>query len=199
MWVIYKHTNKINGKVYIGQTSQEPEKRWKKGEGYKDSPKFYAAIQKYGWNNFKHEIIEENILTLEEADNKEAYWIFYYNSINNGYNINLGGEKHARGLDFAKRVSEGQKKNWENNEKRKEKARQYLKKQWQNEEYRNKFLGSNNGNSVKVKCIETNIVFDTLKEAAAWANTSRQNITGVLRGRQKTAGGYHWEYANKEE
>lgn len=66
--------------------------------------------------------------------------------------------------------------------------------QWQNEDYRNKFIGKNNGNAKTIICIETGQIFSTLKEAASWANTSRQNITGVLRGRQNTAAGYHWKY-----
>jgi hypothetical protein len=42
---IYKHTNLINNKVYIGQTSQSPERRWRQGgTGYKDSPRFWQAI-----------------------------------------------------------------------------------------------------------------------------------------------------------
>ena len=198
MWVIYKHTNKINGKIYIGQTSQDPKKRWNYGYGYIDCPKFYAAIQKYGWNNFEHEIIEKNILTIEEADIREIYWIEYYNSVQNGYNINKSAGHHARGIELSKAISEGQKKNWANNPDRKEKASQKFKEQWKNDEYRNKFLGANNGNSKKIICIETNQIFNTLKEAAEWANTSRQNITGVLKNRQKTAAGYHWKYYKEE-
>ena len=121
----------------------------------------------------------------------------YYDSIKNGYNIAEGGGKHSRGEEFGKRISEGQKKNWKNNFERKEKQKQKLLKQWQEEEYRNKFLGSNNGNSTKVKCIETNNIFNTLKEASKWAKTSRQNITGACKGRQKTAAGYHWEYVKE--
>ena len=53
MYIVYQHKNKINGKVYIGITMQDPERRWRHGEGYKSSPHFYAAIQKYGWDNFE--------------------------------------------------------------------------------------------------------------------------------------------------
>ena len=44
-------------KYYIGITSQAVNKRWKNGKGYKSSPYFYNAIQKYGWNNFEHNIL----------------------------------------------------------------------------------------------------------------------------------------------
>ena len=78
-WKIYKHTNLINGKSYIGQTAQEDlNKRWADGHGYyakrknKNNTIFYYAILKYGWENFKHEIIEDGIKTLEEANEREA-------------------------------------------------------------------------------------------------------------------------------
>jgi predicted GIY-YIG superfamily endonuclease len=66
-YCVYKHTNKFNGKVYIGITSQQPEKRWKNGYGYEGNEYFYRAIQKYGWNDgFDHEIIVSGI-TKEAA------------------------------------------------------------------------------------------------------------------------------------
>ena len=91
-WCIYKHTNKINGKVYIGQTCQKPEERWCNGLGYKHNRYFYAAIKKYNWNGFIHEIIEDNIQTKEEANNREIYWISVFDSYYNGYNLTLGGD-----------------------------------------------------------------------------------------------------------
>ena len=87
---IYIHRNKINGKVYIGQTKQPLKSRWNNGYGYKQCTKFWNAIQKYGWDNFEHKLIEDN-LTLDEANRKEQYYIQKYNSIDNGYNISIGG------------------------------------------------------------------------------------------------------------
>lgn len=115
-YIIYMHKNKINGKVYIGQTKQQPEKRWKNGEGYIDSPRFYNAIKKYGWENFSHKILIDN-LTLEEADIQESYYIKLYKATDEryGYNINEGGGSHARGKQLSILISKGQKKNWQNN------------------------------------------------------------------------------------
>ena len=76
-WIIYKHTNKINGLSYIGQTSQKAEERWRDGKGYIGSSYFFNAILKYGWDNFSHEIIEDNIQTQKLANEREQYWIFY--------------------------------------------------------------------------------------------------------------------------
>ena len=92
-WV-YKHTNKINGKVYIGISRQRPYyKRWRNGNGYIHSAHFYSAIQKYGWDNFEHEILYDWV-TKEFAQNKEQELIELYNSKNPmfGYNITNGGE-----------------------------------------------------------------------------------------------------------
>ena len=75
---IYKHTSP-SGKVYIGQTCQKPEHRWDNGKGYK-SGYFASAIKKYGWDNFKHEILFKGLDQLN-ADIIEEDLIFYYKSI----------------------------------------------------------------------------------------------------------------------
>lgn len=90
---IYIHANKINGKVYVGQTSQDANKRWRNGNGYVNNVAFYRAIQKYGWDNFEHKILFDG-LTKEEADAKEMELIAFYDSKNpdNGYNLTDGGQ-----------------------------------------------------------------------------------------------------------
>ena len=84
---IYKHTNKINGKSYIGQT-KNPKMRWRV-EGYKYCRKFYKAILKYGWDNFTHEILKE--CKESDVDYWESYYIKLYDTINKGYNLESGG------------------------------------------------------------------------------------------------------------
>ena len=91
-YFVYKHTSP-NGKSYIGVTRQNPpSKRWANGKGYDYNTYFYRAIQKYGWDNFKHEILFKN-LTSKEAEKKERELIAYYKSADRkfGYNIELGG------------------------------------------------------------------------------------------------------------
>ena len=60
-YVIYMHRNKINNKVYVGQTRDELNRRFKSGYGYRTSPHFFAAIKKYGWDNFELIVLEENL------------------------------------------------------------------------------------------------------------------------------------------
>lgn len=105
-WCVYKHTNKINGKVYIGQTGQEVNKRWKNGAGYVESAYFYSAIQKNGWDNFEHEILKNN-LTKEEANELEIYYIKFYNSNNTnfGYNLTAGGDVNILSEESRKKLS----------------------------------------------------------------------------------------------
>ena len=72
-WTVYAHIAP-NGKMYVGITSREPEKRWEYGWGYRTSSHFFRAIKKYGWNNFQHEIIASG-LTEDEAKNMEILLI----------------------------------------------------------------------------------------------------------------------------
>ena len=99
--LIYKHTFP-NDKVYIGQCLGETIKnaiyRWgKNGNNYKGQL-VYRAIQKYGWDNIQHEILEV-VETQKEANEKEIYYISLYNSTNkaNGYNVSIGGSSNNMG------------------------------------------------------------------------------------------------------
>lgn len=114
-YFIYKHTNKINGKVYIGQTYQNPKKRWQNGiSAYQHNEHFLNAIKKYGWDNFEHEILLEQ-LNEKEMQYWEDYYIEFYDSRNpnKGYNINKGGQKSPfqelwKNNDFREKISKQQ-------------------------------------------------------------------------------------------
>ena len=206
-YTVYLHRNLKNQKVYIGQTSQSVQKRWNNGKGYVSSPHFYAAIQKYGWDNFEHIILKEK-LTAEEADYWEKYYINLYQSQQpeKGYNILSGGNEKL-------------KEYWsdENNRKNQSlKRKQYFKNHPEeikeivdrlntfeiNEKHRLFMKNNYNTSSLKqinekrkiqVLCIETGKVFDSLIEASKFYNISVGNISSVLSGKRKTAGGYHWK------
>lgn len=106
-YTIYIHRNKINNKVYIGQTRLSPwYRRFRGGSAYKENPYFYNEIKKYGWENFTHSILEKN-LTSQQADEREKYWINYFESCNPefGYNMRKGGKG-----DYPKRLNKTRNK-----------------------------------------------------------------------------------------
>ena len=100
---VYIHTNKENGKVYIGQTNRDPKIRWRKGEGYKGSKRFYDAIKKYGWDGFEHEILISGV-DDSTVNFWETYFINFYDSTNSekGYNLTSGGKKCFKVSDEVK-------------------------------------------------------------------------------------------------
>lgn len=93
-WLIYKHTSLRSGKSYIGLTCGSMEKRW--SQHTSDARKmsnlyFHRAIRLYGEDNWTHEIIEDNIDTVEEANALEQYFIKKFDTFENGYNLTEGG------------------------------------------------------------------------------------------------------------
>lgn len=104
-YTVYKHTNKKNGKIYIGITGRKPEERWENGHGYYGQP-FYNAILKYGWDNFEHDILFTDLME-SEAKEKEIELIEEYKSSNSkyGYNASIGGES-ANGMVHTEETKE---------------------------------------------------------------------------------------------
>ena len=100
MGLIYKITNCINEKSYIGKTTITLEHRLKK---HKESAltkdtKFYRAVRKYGWENFRIEVLQDNIPD-SKINERERYWISYYNTFKEGYNSTIGGDGGRRSTD----------------------------------------------------------------------------------------------------
>lgn len=101
MGIIYKIENSINNKVYIGQTIHTAKHRWqqhiaasKAGRGMQYP--LYKALAKYGLDNFRFEIIEE--IDNQLLDEREKYWIKFYNSYRDGYNATIGGNNNFNDL-----------------------------------------------------------------------------------------------------
>lgn len=95
-YTVYMHISPSN-KVYIGITSQPIKERWRNGKGYKGCNHFNNAIKQYGWENFTHKVLFEN-LSKEDAEFKERLLIKEYNSTNKkfGYNIENGGNTNGK-------------------------------------------------------------------------------------------------------
>lgn len=114
-YCVYAHTNKANGKKYVGITSMSPERRWANGRGYRSNVLFYRAIQKYGWDGFIHEILE-NGLTKQSAYKKEIELIqsMQLTDPKYGYNLDKGGNGSNRVTEETrKKLSDGVRRYYE--------------------------------------------------------------------------------------
>ena len=224
MYCVYCHTNKINNKKYIGITSKKPEDRWGfNGSKYVSTPHFYSAIQKYGWQNFYHEILYDN-LTKEEACNIEKELIKKYDTQNKtkGYNILEGGTAPSMPQEVREKISIAMRGNKNGlghqcSEEKKEKIRkaqigrtfteehkQKLSKAAQKRhvpcsEEKKKKLSENYPYKRKVYCKELNMIFSSVHECARAINAEATSISKVCKGKGKTVKGYHVEYYNEEK
>ena len=219
MYTVYQHKNKINGKVYIGITSQKPEQRWRNGEGYKSSPHFYSAIQKYGWDNFEHNILFVE-LTKEQACLKEQELIKEFNSMNReyGYNSTSGGDIFVMNEETKQKISQALMGNQNNlghscSEEKKKKISEAQKGREFNEEHKQKLSEAAKNRHVPcseekkqtlkekshkkpVYCEELNKVFESVQECGRQLGIPATNITKLCNGRGKTLKGYHLRYYN---
>jgi group I intron endonuclease len=94
--IIYKITNQINGRIYIGQTVMTLARRWNQHSTSKKNSPLYNAFRRYGPENFTIEAIC-SALAPEYLNELEQYFIGYYNSLlPNGYNLTTGGDSAFR-------------------------------------------------------------------------------------------------------
>lgn len=221
MYIVYQHKNKINGKVYIGITMQAPEKRWgRNGCNYKSSPHFYSAIQKYGWDNFEHNVLFIN-LTKEEACLKEQELIKQFNSTNRdfGYNSTSGGDTFVMNEETRQKISQSMMGNKNGlghpcSEEKKKKISEAQKGRKFTEEHKQKLfeaaknrhvpcseekkqkLSQNYPNKKKVYCEELDKVFDSVQQCGRELGIPATSISKLCHGRGKTLKGYHLRYYN---
>ena len=209
MAYIYKITNDINQKIYIGKTEFSIEKRFKEHcrdafQNKKEQRPLYAAMRKYGLEHFHIELIEET----DNPEEKEVYWIEQYRSFKNGYNATLGGDgKHY--LDYDVLISAYQKNpNLEEISKIYHCDKGHLSKILKNhnvkiksqKEINQEKLGhiihqyDKNGKYLKS--------FPSAREALKEVSPTTKShggishIMDVCKGKRKTAYGYIWQFAN---
>ena len=215
-YTLYQHINKANGKVYVGITSQAPERRWAKGEGYKQQRRFYSAIKHYGWDGFLHVIIKTK-LEKAEAEEAEARLVRLLgaNDPKRGYNIENGGvvhklteeqKEHLRQVNYGKKhteetkrkmseVHKGDSPRWLTGRKASEatKAKMSAKRKGvQNHRARTVYQYKLNGDFVaKYDCMED------AKRALGISSTS--HISRCCNGTRNKAHGFMWSYELTEK
>ena len=221
MYIVYQHKNKINGKIYIGITSRKPEERWgSNGCNYKTSPHFYSAIQKYGWDNFEHNMLFTN-LTKEQACLKEQELIKEFNSMNReyGYNSTSGGEIFTMNEETKQKISQSMMGNKNGlghvcTEEKKQKISEAQKGRKFTEEHKQKLsdaaknrhvpcseekkktLSQNYPHKKQVYCEELDMIYESVQECSRQLGIPATNISKLCNGRGKTLKGYHLRYYN---
>jgi hypothetical protein len=203
-WTVYVHTNKINGKKYVGVTQQNPpEKRYgSNGINYIGCIKFYNAIQKYGWNNFEHQIIA-NCLSKEEACRMEQLLISELDTMNNGYNVEPGGvDQGPRSPEAIRKIREARLKQTitpEQYEKGAAKRRGRKRPAETVKKVRDAMVKTV---GVPYICIETGEYFECAADAARKYNTySSCVLTSARRyeeGKELRKRGYHFKFAKEK-
>lgn len=212
-YILYIHTNNINQKKYVGITSQNPLKRWKRGEGYKNNSHFYKAIKKYGWDNFTHEIVYDGLSQIE-AENLEKEMIKKYDCCNplKGYNIEKGGNSGDKYTESTKKkISEALKgkPKTESHKLAISKSRKgYKPTEESKKKQSERMSGKNNPmygikrdisdyKTKAVRCIETGVVYVSGGEASKMTGVNRGDISMNCNGKLSMAGGFHWEFAEE--
>ena len=216
---IYLHRNIINNKVYIGQTiyTDNPNIRWGNGGiGYKKQTQFYQDIEKYGWDNFEHIILETDLLD-SEVDFKEKEYIKLYDATNpdKGYNQSPGGSSVS--INTRQKMSN----NWhEKSPTRAKSASENMRlynatRVYPTGEQHPRFgdhtkTGTNAYRKRAVQCIETGEIFPTLTLASQWCNPNgsnlRSHIAAQIQGKRGYCGRHpntgeklHWRYVDNIE
>lgn len=206
MAYIYKITNLINDKIYIGKTNRTIEERFKehcneyKKERSEKRP-LYNAMNKYGIENFKIEQIEE--CSLEESSDKEKYWIEYYGSFKYGYNATIGGD----GKSYVDRELVVKTYNEVQNRTEVSKILEidiktvgHILKDEFNISVKSSQEISKEKNSKAVAMLDKNTnkvlkTFPSIRDAERYFNIDyRTHISQVCDGKRKTCRGYKWKW-----
>lgn len=204
-YIVYLHINPENKKVYVGITNQNVYKGWKNGHGYTKCKKFYNAIIKYGWSNFKHIVLcktcKDRALLLEKT------LVKYYKSRNLSYNITDGGEDSIPSMlgkhhteEAKKKISEAGKRPCTEQAKRKI----GLTNRGINNgmygktisDYARKLVIKRFSKAVLQLDLDDNIInrFSSASEAERYLNSKGSHISCCCLGKRKTAYGYRWKY-----
>lgn len=193
--VIYKITNLVNGKIYIGQTSKSIDIRLNQHTAHKGCIYLHKAIKKYGKENF---IIEEiyRVFKKEYLNEVEKLCINQYNSlVPNGYNICVGGNAPMENRKHTKEAKQKISSSTLGIKKSKEHSINISKAKLKNNPMFGR-VGKKHHLSKKIICSNGTIYY-SLHEAARELNLPVQNINKVLKKKRNTCGGYTFKYVEE--
>lgn len=202
-YCVYKHTSP-SGKVYIGLTCQNPATRWRGGEGYRRNTFFYRAIRKYGWVNFKHEILFDGLSKAEACD-MEIALIKSHDSTNpqKGYNTSTGGESGTAGVIPWNRGQASPQRGVPLSEDHKSRIASAKRGKPHphkgavfTDTHRQNLSTAHAHQKRAVLCVESGVVYASIREAEQ--RTGYRHIGECCRRvpKYKTAGGLHWQFAD---
>jgi len=216
---IYKITNKINFKVYVGKTEcKKAEYRWsghKSGlkSGIHKNKHLQAAWNKYGEENFTFEVIEQFDPEMNfDLSNLEKYWIEFYGSKNPlfGYNKTAGGEGIINPSEETRQKMSLSRKGKPVTEETRQKISEGHKGKIVSIETREKISNSMKGKPGRTKgmaipskrktvvCVNNNQIFNSLTEAAIFNHCSTGNVSEVCNGKRNHIKGFQFKFTNKE-
>lgn len=217
---VYVHTNKVNNKKYFGITKQSPENRWgSNGRNYQKScPHFWNAIEKYGWDNFDHDVLAAG-LSKKQACNMEIYLISEYKTQDRrfGYNIMEGGSAPSIPEEVRKKMSVAMRGNTNGtghpcSEEKKKKISEAQKGRKFSEERKRHLSEAKKGKShapcseetrkkisdahekCPVYCEETDTVYPSIQGCARALGLKATLVCKCCKGKTKSTGGYHLHY-----
>ena len=201
--IVYKVTNMVNGKIYVGQTTTSLQKRWYQHCHKSSRCRYlYHAIQKYGANNFEVEQIDV-ARDRAELDLKEWFWIQHYGCmIPNGYNLKSGGSTPSYSEESRLLMSMNHADVSGSNNPRygvhlsavtRKKIRDSQLGKRLSDEHRLKCC-LNSTRRKAVKNIDTGEYFPSSRAAEKHYDLAHGTISRVCRGDGYTAGGFHWSY-----
>ena len=199
--VVYKITNKSNGKFYIGQTSTSIKERWSKHCNNGSHCTYLKnAIKKYGKENF---IIEEIYIAKDrgELNKLEKAAIIEYNSLYpSGYNLTTGGDAFSHNEETKRKISKaqlGSKRGKEARENMSKAAKGKIISEQQKKDIANTLKGNipvNKEKGKSVKCIDNNTIYSCASEAAKILKLDPLAINRVASGKRKTTGKLRFKY-----
>lgn len=217
-YYIYKATNKINGKSYIGQTVDYKSRVWQHMRCYeKEDCKFHDAIKEFGSDNFDWEVLE-TCNGKEKANDLERKYIELFNSYRNGYNDNKGGVggHNARAIvclkldgEFVKRydsAADAEKDGFNNanvllcckNKLYTCKNHLFMFEDDYKENGAKQYIKPESSSKRKViQCdLDGNFIsrYDSVQEASEKTGANRTTISGVLSKKYKSANGFIFVY-----